>query len=156
MRAKTIIQWALFVGVLLSAIVAGQTWAEAPCLSVDVPRPVVFPDGTEQSPGRLSLCDWKSYTPVARLHQSYVDGRPIQMLMGSRSINERHPESADEVFFRADMHGRLELLGYARTFEGRSISVSFLRREDSTNVNRLARVGEQENDLRIAIMARPH
>ena len=158
---KKIIQWALFVGVLLSAIVAGQASAQAPCLTVNVPRTVVFPNGMEHPGGQLSLCDWKEFTPVERLHQSYVNGRPIQMLMGTRSTNERDRMDSDEVFFRVDEAGRLELLGYARTYEGRSVSVSFRRQEDSrpedsTNVNRLARARKQEDGLRIAIMARPH
>jgi len=154
--AKTIIQWALFVGVLLSAIVAGQASAESSCLTVNVPRIVVFPDGSEYSGGQLSLCDWKEFTPVARLHQSYVDGRPIQMLMGTRSTNERDATATDEVFFRVDATGRLELLGYARTLEGQSISVSFHRKTKSIDVNRLARARELQDDPRIAIMARPH
>ena len=153
--AKTIIQWALFIGVLLSAIVAGQASAQAPCLTVDVARTVVFPDGTEYAGGQLSLCDWKAYNPITRLHQSYIDGRPIQMLMGARSTNERSVDDLDEVFFRLDRAGRLELIGYARTFEGRSVSVSFRRQEVSTDVNRLARAREQEDDLLI-VMARPH
>jgi hypothetical protein len=152
---KTIIQWALFVGVLLSAIVAGRTSAQAPCLTVDVAGTVVFPDGTEHSGGQLSLCDWKAYTPIARLHQSYVDGRPVQMLLGTRSTNERNISNPDEVFFRPDAAGRLELLGYARTFAGRSVTVSFQRQKPSTNVNRLARAREQKDDLLI-VMARPH
>jgi len=155
MRAtQTTIRLALFAGVLLSSIVTGQTLAQTSCLSVDISRPVIFPDGTEHHGGRLDLCDWKAFTPVAQLHRSYVNGQPIQMLLGSRTSNERPEDAPDEVFFRSDASGRLELIGYARTFRGRSVTVRFQRQDSPRNVDRPARASEQD-DLLI-VMARPH
>lgn len=149
-------RWALFAGVLLSAIVAVSAAADAPCLTVNLARPVIFPDGTERPAGQLTLCDWKTYTPVAQIHRSYVDGRPVQMLIGTRTANERSADEPAEVFFRADGNGRLELMGYTRTLQGRGVTVSFQRKDSPRKVDHaLARANERKDDLLI-VMARPH
>ena len=158
MRAtQTQLRWALFIGVLLLAIVTGHASAQAPCLTVNLAQPVVFPDGSEHAAGQLTLCDWKAYTPVAQIHRSYMDGRPIQLLMGRRSTSERSVTEPNEVFFRPDPAGRLELIGYARTFHGRSMTVSFQRLNPPREVDhRLARATKEDDDLLIVMMARPH
>ena len=158
MRAtQTQFRWALLAAVLLSMIVAGHASAQSSCLTVNLARPVVFPDGSEQPAGRLTLSDWKAFTPVAQIHRSYMDGRPIQLLMGRRSTSERGITEPDEVFFRPDPDGRLELIGYARTYHGRSMTVSFQRQESPRKVDqRLARATEEDDDLLIVMMARPH
>ena len=158
MRAtQTELRWALIAAVLLSAIVAAQAFAQGPCLSVNLGRPVVFPDGSEHGAGQLTLCDWKAYTPVTQIHRSYMDGRPIQMLMGQRSTTERSPLEPDEVFFRSNGDGRLELLGYSRTIRGRSMTVNFQNQVSPRKVNhRLARATKKDDDLLIVLMARPH
>jgi hypothetical protein len=157
MRAtRTELRWVFIAGVILSAIVAAQAFAQGPCLSVNLGRPVVFPDGSEHLAGQLTLCDWKAYTPVTQIHRSYMDGRPIQMLMGTRSTTERSAEEPDEVIFRSNGDGRLELLGYSRTIRGRSMTVSF-KNKDSRKVNhRLARANKKDDDLLVVLMARPH
>jgi hypothetical protein len=156
MRAtRTELRWVFIAGVILSAIVAAQAFAQGPCLSVNLGRPVVFPDGSEHLAGQLTLCDWKAYTPVTQIHRSYMDGRPIQMLMGTRSTTERSVAEPDEVFFRSNGDGRLELLGYSRTIHGRSMTVSF-QNKDSRKVNhRLARANKKDDDLLVVLMARP-
>jgi hypothetical protein len=148
------IRGALFVGVLLCGIAAGPVAAQTSCLTVNIARPLVFPDGTEHAGGRLVLCDWKAFTPVTHLHRSYVDGDPIQMLMGKRTTNERPTDAPDEVFFQVDSLGRLELIGYARTFRGRGLTVRFQRQNSPRNVDRLARA--LKNDDLMIVMARPH
>ena len=141
----------------MSVIVVSHTAAETPCLTVNLARPVIFPDGAEHAPGQLTLCDWKTYTPIAQIHRSYVDGHPIQMLMGTLTSNEREVTEPSEVFFRADGRGRLELLGYARTLQGRSVTVSFQRQDSPRKVDHaLARANERRDDLLIVLMARPH
>ena len=158
MRATQIeLRWALIAGVLLSAIVVSEAFAQGPCLTVDVNRPVVFPDGSEQVAGQLTLCDWKAFTPVSQIHRSYMDGRPIQMLMGKRSQNERGVTEPDEVFFRSNGDGRLQLVGYSRTIRGRGMTVHFQDQDSPPMVNhRLARATEKSDDLLIVLMARPH
>ena len=151
-RQRTL-RWALFIGIVCCGLAAGPTSAQTSCLTVDISRPVVFPDGTEHAGGRLVLCDWKAFTPVTRLHRSYVDGHPVQMLMATRLTNERTPDAPDEVYFRADQAGRLELVGYARTYRGRSMTVRFLRHNYLKKVNRPARA--TENDDLLIVMARP-
>ena len=129
----------------------------APCLTVNMQQPIVFPDGSEQAAGQLTLCDWKTYTPVAQLHRSYVNGQPIQMLLGRRTRNERLTSDPDEVYFRRDSAGRLVLLGYARTLRGRGVTVRFQRQDSPRRVNQaLARAPERNDDLLIVMMARPH
>jgi hypothetical protein len=155
MRTKRkISHWALCAGVALSGLVAGPILAQARCLTVEVARPVVFPDGAEHAGGRLDLCDWKAFTPVSHLHRSYVNGRPIQLLMGRETTNERAAEAPNEVFFRVDVTGRLELVGYARTLRGRSVTVRFHGKDSQRNVNRPARA--IQNDDLLIVMARPH
>ena len=148
--------WALFAAVLLSVLVADYASAQSPCLTVNLAQPVVFPDGSEHAAGQLRLCDWKAFTPVAQIYRSYMDGRHVQLLMGRRSTTERSVMEPDEVFFRPDSRGRLELIGYARTFHGRSMTVSFQRQNSSRKVDhRLARATPKDDDLLIVMMARP-
>jgi len=150
-------RWALFVGVLLSVIVLGPAFAEESCLTVNLAQPVVFPDGSEHAAGQLTLCDWKAFTPVDQIHRSYMDGRPVQLLMGRRSNTERSVTEPDEVIFRSDPSGRLELLGYSRTYHGRSLTVSFQPKNSPRKVDhRLARATREDDDLLIVMMARPH
>ena len=53
MRAtRTELRWVFIAGVILSAIVAAQAFAQGPCLSVNLGRAVVFPDGSEHLAGR--------------------------------------------------------------------------------------------------------
>ena len=155
---QTELRWALIGGILLSAIVLGQAFAQGPCLTVNLDRPVVFPDGSEHAAGQLTLCDWKAYTPVTQIHRSYMDGRPIQMLLGKRTHAERGPMEPDEMVFRSNGDGRLELIGYSRTLQGRSMTVSFQKQNSPHHkVNhRLARATEKDDDLLIVLMARPH
>ena len=160
MQANTIQRGITFImGILLCSIVAGGAAAQTSvCLSVDVAQPVIFPDGSTSPAGELTLCDWKSFTPVQQLHRSYIDGRPVQLMLGRRSPNERKPGDPNEVYFRQTEGGELQLLGYTRTFRGESVTVRFPNDfKNSPPVNRLARAErEQAQEPILIVMASPH
>ncbi len=79
--------------------------------------------------------------------------------MGRRTVSERSATEPDEVFFRADGYGRLQLVGYSRTLKGRATTFSFqedLRRRNSPKkVNQPLARAHRKDDLLI-VMARPH
>ena len=54
------------------------------CVSAQIESPMRFPDGHVQPAGRLTLCDWRELSPVMDVHRTYVNGRPVSMLLGRR------------------------------------------------------------------------
>jgi len=97
----------------------------ADCVSADIEAPVRFPDGALHPSGRLTLCDWKEISPVMDLHRTYMDGRPVNMLLARKSGNEGGGTIPTEILFDFDGEGRLELVGYVRSSQGRSETVLF-------------------------------
>jgi len=149
-RNATISCWA--VGLFL--LMAGAAAAQSPCLTVHTDDPVVFPNGSVQPAGTLTICDWKAFTPVEQIHRTYVNGTPVQLLRGRRSKNERDAAAPDEIYFHRSHEGWLELVGYARTYRGRSLTVDFRPKRESSPVNRLARATDEDGLL--IVMASPH
>jgi hypothetical protein len=97
------------------------------CVTVDVDLPVVLPDAGIVPPGRLMLCDSLEYSPVATLHKTYLDGRPVGILRSRKRSGEGQIGSDPRVLFRADGKGNLELVGYV--VPGRNASVAFVLSE---------------------------
>jgi len=94
------------------------------CVTVDVDMPVLLPEVGIVPAGRLMLCDSIDYSPVATLHKTYLDGRPVGMLLSRKRASEGESGSEPRVLFRADGKGNLELVGYV--LPGRHSSVAFV------------------------------
>jgi hypothetical protein len=72
----------------------------------------VLPDGTEHASGAITLCQDLDFTPASALHVSYVDGMPIGMLLGNRSVAEAAGDDRPFMLFARDSGGLLHLRGY--------------------------------------------
>lgn len=102
---------ALSIGLL---VVPGLVSAgERVCTSAEIDEPFVLPDGSEHPGGRLTLCLTRNYTPVAALHETYVEGMPVGMLMSRRGISESSSTRRPYMMFGRGATGRLAFVGYA-------------------------------------------
>ena len=116
----------LAAGVIGAALLPASAPVQAAdCVSAEIASPILFPDGDVRPSGRLTLCDWKSFSPVMDVHRTYVDGRPVNMLLGKKTRNEGGGDSPSEILFTADDQGRLDLVGYVRSAGGRSQTYLF-------------------------------
>jgi hypothetical protein len=107
-----------------SAVPLVHAGSSGVCVTVDVDRPVVLPEIGTVPAGRLMLCDSVEYSPVATLHKTYLDGKPVGILLSRKRTGEGKPVAEPRVLFRADGTGKLELIGYV--LPGRTGSVAFL------------------------------
>ena len=132
----------------------GAAQAQSPCVSAVVDAPIRFPDGDLRPAGRLTICDWRRFTPVSHLHKTYVNGRPVSLLISKTKTAERGADSPAEVHFWRNVQGQLELIGYVRSVGGRSVTYLFAdpNRPQRIEVSRPARSGDDF----LVVMARPH
>jgi hypothetical protein len=120
-------RWTFVVAVALAGCLTpsmARAASSGLCVTVDVDLPVVLPDASIVPPGRLMLCDSLEYSPVATLHKTYLDGRPVGILLSRKRAGEGDMGSEPRVLFRGDGKGQLELVGYV--LPGRNGSVAFL------------------------------
>ena len=124
------------------------------CVSAEIESPMRFPDGRVHPSGRLTLCDWKEFSPVVDVHRTYVNGQPVSMLLGRKSSNEGGGGIPSEILFTFDDEGRLELVGYVRSARGRSETFLFepRRRRERIEANRPPWHGTEQ----LVVAARPH
>lgn len=83
------------------------------CTSAVVEEQVQLPDGSLQPPGRLTLCDSRSFSPVSTIHATYMNGMPVGMLLSRRGTSEGGAERQPFVMLYRDGSGLLHLYGYA-------------------------------------------
>ena len=108
----------LAITALLTAalLVPVSTGAAGPggCISAVIPDAIVLPDGSVHEAGKLRVCYSRDYSPVAGLHQTYINGRAVGMFISQHSATELTSDT-DEAFFvfRRTGFGELELEGYA-------------------------------------------
>lgn len=116
----------MFLAFLLQGSGVALAGSSLGCVSVDVPAPIYLPDGNLYPAGELMLCDSISYSPVATLHRTYMNGRPIGLFMSRRTRSEAGGTVAPFVVFDRDVDGNLDIVGYVQASEG--TSVAFLLR----------------------------
>lgn len=84
------------------------------CISALVPDPMVLPDGSVQPAGLLRICLARAFSPVAGLHETYVDGRAVGRFISRAAQAEAGGEAETPFFvFRRSPAGALVLEGYA-------------------------------------------
>jgi len=91
---------------------AASAYGDSRCVTADVPGPMVMPDGTAHEAGQLKLCLSQDYSPVAGLHEVYLDGRPLGMMVSRSRTNESAGEDLPVVVFDRAPSGVLRLAGY--------------------------------------------
>ena len=99
--------------VVVLGLSVGPALAEGRCISLDVPGPLMLPDGTVYPAGQLRLCRKSDFSPVSTLHETYVNGRAIGLLLSRRVVNESAGSGPAVVRFVRDAEGHLALTGYA-------------------------------------------
>ena len=120
-RALGVSIWSVAVVACLTLGGAARADAPARCVSLDVPSPFILPDGTVHPAGGMRLCLDRNLNPVTGIHRVYVEGAPAGYFM-SRASKPEAPRNADPlVLFYADA-GRLRLVGYTVTFDGKMFS----------------------------------
>ena len=113
MRARPTLR-SLVVGLgILAAAIGGAVAETGNCLSVTMPSSFALPGGTVHAPGNLVLCVARAFSPVASLHEVWLDGIPFGFLRSRRGVSEDPGPSQPTVTFRRDDNGLLHLIGYA-------------------------------------------
>lgn len=105
----------VWVGVAVLLLASGATLLHAGgrCISVEVSSPIVLPDKSVHEEGSLRLCLARAISPVSSIHETYVNGMPISMLLSRDGKSEGPGEPQPYVLFRKVSGERLELIGYA-------------------------------------------
>jgi hypothetical protein len=99
------------------------------CIHVDVSLPVHLPDGNTYPAGVLTLCDTAALSPVATLHKTYVNGRPIGILVSRRRANEAPSDDRPSVLFQSD-GSTLDLVGYTLPSARRGVTYALNARAE--------------------------
>ena len=100
---------------LLAISIPGAIWGQSlgDCIAVEVPAPMILPDGSSHEAGSLKICHDQMFSPIASLHATYVDGKPVGFLRSRRGFAEDDTEGRPYVLFQKTHRGELRLLGYA-------------------------------------------
>jgi len=92
-------------------LIAGN--ATAGCISAAIAEPILLPGGSEHPSGTLTLCVSHTLSPVASLHETFVDGMPVGLLASRRGLSEGSGDGRPFMMFNRDAEGRLRLYGFA-------------------------------------------
>lgn len=107
---------------VLASLPAGATPSVGGCVTVQLDSPFRLPDGVVHAPGALTLCDTKSYSPVAEFHVVLVNGSTVGVFKSQRRSTELGRLDAPQVVFERDPQGVLSLVGYIVPMSGRSVA----------------------------------
>lgn len=118
----------VFVAVGALAPVAARTT----CVSASIPDPIRLPDGSIHAPGALTLCISRTLSPVAHLHEIYVDGMPVGLHASRKGYSEGSRDSQPFMMFNRGPDGRLNLYGFAVSAGDRMITY-YMRPSTGTN-----------------------
>jgi len=137
-------------------VTSGASWAASGrCTTAVVAEPFLLPDGSEHPAGALTLCVRQAYSPVASLHETYVDGMPIGMLTSRHSIARGSDVQGSFLVFDRLADGRLSLLGYTSACRD-GIEVYALRYPKSRaaeNLERIARAADKPAEDMLVVAA---
>ena len=123
-RTRTSSCLRLAVGVV-AAVVALVSWTDAwsqsrgnshrrgQCLRVELPGPLVMPDGSTHDATMLRICFDGWFSPVSGTHVLYVDGHRHSMLLSRVGKDEAATSRRPIVVFERNQFGRTKLIGYA-------------------------------------------
>lgn len=100
---------------LLVALAPSPAWSESTgrCASVELPWPVVLPDGSAHEAGSLKVCLQQMWTSAAGLHEIRVNGTAIGLFMSRVGESESPAEPGPIVIFQRRGTDEHYLVGYA-------------------------------------------
>lgn len=106
-----------FAAVTLAALLlspAAWSGGSGRCISTSVPDTMVLPDGSVHPAGQLRICYTRAFSPVAGLHETYVNGQPVGRFVSRTGQGEAGSEAEGPFFvFSRNTRGALVLEGYA-------------------------------------------
>jgi hypothetical protein len=94
------------------ALLAATPAVGAECVTAEVDRPILLPDGSRHPAGLLTLCLSRDFSPVSSLHLAFVDRRPVGQWL-SRHGKSEAPADTPLMVFAREADGALRLEGYA-------------------------------------------
>jgi hypothetical protein len=101
------------------------------CVHANVTGTVLLPDGDTAVDPDLKLCYAERFSPVAGLHEAYVDGMPIGRFTSVRGISEgTAPAAAALIVLRRGPDDLLTLHAYAVRAGDRMVTYRFGARAD--------------------------
>ena len=107
----------LLVGLLIPVAILASAPATAEgrgrCATVDVPWPVILPDGSTHPACRLTLCLKQIWSPVSGMHELRIDGMPVGLVLSRIGRSEGPAELTPTMLFRRDEREGFRLVGYA-------------------------------------------
>jgi len=110
-RNASVVLFTMAILIVTSPAVAGD---QERCVRAELPRSVVLPDGTVHAPGLLRICMARRYSPVAGLHETWVNGSFAGLFLSRVGQSEGPVErNGAFVFFRRNDADQWELHGYA-------------------------------------------
>ncbi len=96
--------------------------ASGTCVTAQVDAPFRLPDGVVRPAGALTLCDTRTFSPVADQHVILVDGGSVGLFLSSKRSTEASGRISPEIVFERNTEGYLDLVGYILPASGRSIA----------------------------------
>jgi len=124
---------AAIVALLATPAISAPSLAAASgtCVTAQVDAPFRLPDGVVHPAGVLTLCDAKTFSPVADQHLILVDGGSVGIFLSSNRRTEEGRSARPEVVFERTRRGYLDLVGYILPASGGSIAYRLKGRGDT-------------------------
>jgi hypothetical protein len=104
---------------------SGVAWAQARCVTAEIPATFVLPDGSVHDAGELRLCVERVHSPVAVLHRIYVEDAVVALFESRTGRGESVSMGRPFVLLHRNALDQLELIGYARP-SGRAMDTHVL------------------------------
>ena len=119
--ARPRLRWAAVLALGAVVVLApSPAWSQnrGQCARIEVPWPVVLPDGSTHEAGSLNLCLQQMWTPASGLHEIRVNGKPIGLFMSRVGTSEESGEGVPVVVFQRYGSDEHHLVGYAWPDDG--------------------------------------
>lgn len=106
------------------------------CIRADVEATIVLPDGSSHEPGPIRICLADRLSPVAGLHQTFVDSQPVGIFVSRVAYAEDPPQLRDPIIrFRQTARGHWVLEAYGVP-DGSRMAVYWLEPQPSARAFR--------------------
>ncbi len=137
--APALIAWVVLVAsVFLAPAALTLAGDRGICTSALIEEDVRLPDGSLHSPGTLTICQSREYSPVSTLHATYMNGMPVGMMLSRRGTSEASSDGQPFVLLHRDSGGLLHLYGYAVPAGERMVTYK-MQRYGRSSERRIAR-----------------
>lgn len=122
--------WPILAALAFAAVLlAPAAWSggSGRCIITSVPDPLVLPDGSVHPAGQLRICLTQEFSPVAGLHETWLNGQPVGRFV-SRTGQAEAGDGTETPFvvFRRTRGGELVLEGWADP-RGRRLNTYLVR-----------------------------